>query len=55
MKIAARCLIALMMLAAASFAFAHPFKSKIITTSPLMITVSDDQLLNIKFLLGRRN
>ena len=37
-----------MMLAAASFAFAHPFKSKIITTSPLMITVSDDQFLNIK-------
>src|SRR5438876_11271028 len=48
MKIAARCLIAVVMLAAASFAFAHPFKSKIITTSPLMITVSDDQLLNIK-------
>jgi len=48
MKIAARCSIAVVMLAAASFAFAHPFKSKIITTSPLMITVSDDQLLNIK-------
>jgi hypothetical protein len=48
MKIAARCLIAAVMLAAASFAFAHPFKSKIITTSPLMITVSDDQRLNIK-------
>jgi hypothetical protein len=48
MKTAARCLIAVAMLAAASFAFAHPFKSKIITTSALMITVSDDQRLNIK-------
>jgi len=48
MKIAARCLIALMMLAAASLAFAHPWKSKIITTSPLMITVADEQVLNIK-------
>ena len=48
MKIAARCLIAVVMLAAASFAFAHPFKSRIITTSPLMITVDDNQSLNIK-------
>ena len=48
MKIAARCLIALMMLAAASLAFAHPWKSKIITTSPLMITVHDEEVLNIK-------
>ena len=48
MKIAARCLIAAVMLAGASFAFAHPFKSKIVTTSPLMITVADDQSLNIK-------
>src|SRR5262249_61487333 len=48
MKIAARCLIAAVMLAAASFAFGHPFKSKIITTSPLMITVGDDQFLDIK-------
>jgi hypothetical protein len=48
MKIAARCLIAVMMLAGASFAFAHPFKSRIITTSPLMLTVADDQSLNIK-------
>src|SRR6266498_1519013 len=48
MKIAARCLIAVVILTGASFAFAHPFKSKIITTSPLMITVSDDQRLNIK-------
>jgi len=36
------------MLAAASFAFGHPFKTKIITTSPLMITVGDDQFLDIK-------
>jgi hypothetical protein len=48
MKIAARCLIAVVTLAAASFAFAHPFKSKIITTAPLMITVGDDAFLNIK-------
>ena len=48
MKITARCLIAVVMLAAASFAFAHPWKSKIITTSPLMITVHDEQVLNIK-------
>ena len=48
MKIAARCLIAVVMLAAASFAFAHPFKSRIITTSALMITVGDNQSLNIK-------
>jgi len=48
MKIAARCLIALIMLSAASFAFAHPWKSKMVTTSPLMITVADDQVLNIK-------
>ena len=41
-------MIAVVMLAAASFAFAHPFKSKIVTTSPLMITVSDDHSLNIK-------
>jgi len=48
MKIAARYLIALMMLSGASLAFAHPWKSKIITTSPLMITVGDEQVLNIK-------
>jgi len=48
MKIAARCLIAIVMLAAASLASAHPFKSRIITTSPLMITVGDDQRLNIR-------
>jgi hypothetical protein len=48
MKIVARCLIAVVMLAGASFAFAHPWKSKIITTSTLMITVHDEQVLNIK-------
>src|SRR5262249_24934347 len=48
MKMAARCVIAVVMLAAANFAFGHPFKSKIITTAPLMITVGDDQFLNIK-------
>jgi len=47
-KIIARCLISVVMLAAANFAFAHPFKTKIITTAPLMITVGDDQVLNIK-------
>jgi|SRR5262252_2217395 len=48
MKIAARCLIAVVMLAAASFALAHPFKSKIITTTPLTITVGDEAFLRIK-------
>ena len=48
MKNATRCLIAVVMLAAATFAFAHPFKSKIITTATLTISVGDDQCLNIK-------
>ncbi|MGC2353796.1 MAG: hypothetical protein WA496_10400, partial [Candidatus Udaeobacter sp.] len=48
MKIVVRCLIAVVMLAGASFAFAHPWKSKLVTTSPLMITVHDEQVLNIK-------
>jgi hypothetical protein len=48
MKIAARCLIAVVMLAAASFVLAGPFRSKIITSSPLMITVPDDRVLKIK-------
>jgi hypothetical protein len=48
MKIAARCLIAVVILAAASFALAGPFRSKIITSSPLMITVPDDRVLKIK-------
>ena len=49
MKIfAARCLIVLVILAAASFAFANPFKSKITgTSSPLVITVPDDHFLKI--------
>ncbi len=48
MKIfAARCLIALVILAAASFAFAGQFKSKIITTQALVITVPDDHFLKI--------
>jgi hypothetical protein len=45
---AARCLIVFVVLAAASFAFANPFKSKITeTSSPLVITVSDDHFLKI--------
>ena len=50
MKIfAARCLIVLVVLAAASFAFANPFKTKIITgsSSALVITVPDDHFLKI--------
>jgi hypothetical protein len=50
MKIfAARCLIALIILATASFAFAGPFKSRIITgtSSALTITVPDDHFLKI--------
>ena len=49
MKIfAVRCLIVLVILAAASFAFANPFKSKITgTSSPLVITVPDDHFLKI--------
>jgi hypothetical protein len=45
---AARGLIVLVILAAASFAFANPFKSKITgTSSPLVITVPDDHFLKI--------
>jgi hypothetical protein len=50
MKIfAARCSIALVILAAASFAFANPFKSRIITgtSSALVITVPDNHFLKI--------
>jgi hypothetical protein len=50
MKIfAARCLIALVVLAAASSAFANPFKTKIITgtSSALVITVPDNHFLKI--------
>ena len=44
-----RCVIALVILVAASFAFANPFKSRIITgtSSPLVITVPDDHFLKI--------
>jgi hypothetical protein len=46
---AVRCGIALIVLAAASLAFANPFKSRIITgtSSPLVITVPDDHFLKI--------
>lgn len=45
---AARGLIVLVILAAASFALANPFKSKITgTSSPLVITVPDDHFLKI--------
>src|ERR1044071_3896799 len=49
MKIAARCLVAAMMLVAVGFAFAGGFKSKIITgtSSPLVISVPDDRFLKI--------
>jgi hypothetical protein len=45
----ARCFVALIILAAASFAVANPFKSKIITgtSSALAITVPDDHFLKI--------
>ena len=46
MKIAARCLIAVVMLSAATLAFAHPWKSRIITTSTLTITVHNEEVLN---------
>ena len=47
--LAVRCVIALVVLVAASFAFANPFKSRIITgtSSPLVITVPDDHFLKI--------
>jgi hypothetical protein len=46
--VAARCLIVFVILAAASFAFANPFKSKITaTSSPLVITVPADHFLKI--------
>jgi hypothetical protein len=46
---AVRCGITLIVLAAASFAFANPFKSRIITgmSSPLVINVPDDHFLKI--------
>jgi hypothetical protein len=47
--LAVRCVIALVILVAASFAFANPFKSRIMTgtSSPLVITVPDDHFLKI--------
>ena len=43
----ARCSVALVILVAASFAFANPFKTRIITGSALVITVPDDHFLKI--------
>jgi hypothetical protein len=45
--VAVRWLVALVILVAATFAFANPFKSKIITGSPLMINVPDSHFLKI--------
>lgn len=45
--LAIRSIVALMFLAAAAIVFANPFKSKIITNSPLVITVPDDHFLKI--------
>ncbi len=42
-----RFLVACFLLVAASFVFAGEFKSRIITSSPLTITVQDDQFLRI--------
>ncbi len=43
----ARYFLALMFLAVAPVAFANPFKSKVITSSALVITVPDDHFLKI--------
>jgi hypothetical protein len=45
--LAVRYFVALTFLAAAPVAFANPFKSKIITSSALVITVPDDHFLKI--------
>jgi len=45
--LAARCFVALILLPAATVAFAGQFKSKIITTQALVITVPDDHFLKI--------
>ena len=42
-----RYLVACVLLAAASFVFAGEFKSRIITSSPLMITVPDNHFLKV--------
>jgi len=41
-------LVACVLLGATSFVFAGGFKSRIITSSPLMITVSDEQSLRVR-------
>jgi hypothetical protein len=45
--LAARCFVALTFLAAAAVGLAGPFKSKVITSSALVITVPDDHFLKI--------
>jgi hypothetical protein len=45
--LAAPCFVALILLSAAAVAFAGQFKSKIITTQALVITVPDDRFLKI--------
>ena len=45
--LAARCFVGLTFLAAAAVAVANPFKSKVITSSALVITVPDDHFLKI--------
>src|SRR5260370_18095992 len=42
-----RYLVACVLLAAASFVFAGEFKSRIITSSPLMITIPDNHFLKV--------
>jgi hypothetical protein len=48
-RVAVRGVVAIVLLVAASFAFANPFKSKIVTStsSPLMINVPEDHFLKI--------
>src|SRR5207244_10164037 len=45
--LSARCFVALILLSAATVAFAGQFKSKIITNQALVITVPDDHFLKI--------
>src|SRR6059036_2477393 len=42
-----RCLVAFCILGATTFVFAGEFKSKVITSSPLMITVPDNHFLKV--------
>src|SRR5436305_1144254 len=46
-NLGSRCFIVFYLLAAVSISFAGEFKSKIITTSPVVITVADDHFLKI--------